>query len=178
VGDQHYGSAENRVQMSTRGITIVAPFRENSNPTGLFSQDIFVMDGTGITCPAGNRTMISNHNENDGTTIFYFKKEICQQCALKDKCTKQERRTVTIGPHYEIIMEAKEYNKTEEFNEDMKERAHIEPKHAEMKRYHGLERARYWGLTKLNIQSIITAITVNLKRLANVLDSVCYLKKC
>ncbi len=178
VGDQHYGSADNRVQMSMRGITIVAPFKENSNPTGLFPQDIFVMDETGITCPAGNRTMISNYDEKNGTTTFYFKKDICQTCILKDQCTKQERRTVTIGQHHEIIMEAKEYNKTEEFKEDMKERAHIEPKHAEMKRNHGLVRARYWGLTKLNIQSIITAITVNVKRFVNVLDSVCYLKKC
>ncbi len=58
----------------------------------------------------------------------------------------------------------------------MKERANIEPKHAEMKRFHGLAGAKYWGLTKVNIQSIITAIAVNVKRLANVMGSVCYLK--
>ena len=40
-------------------------------------------------------------------------------------------------------MEAKEYNKTQEFRDDMKERAHIEPKHAEMKRFHGMTRAKY-----------------------------------
>ena len=59
-----------------------------------------------------------------------------------------------------------------------KERAHIEPKNAEMKRFHGMERARYWGLTKVNVQFIITAIVVNVKRLANVTGSVCYLKTC
>ena len=177
-GDTHYGSAENRFQMSTRGITIVAPFREDSNPTGLLSQEKFVFDETGVTCPAGNRTMISNHNEKDGTTIFYFKVEICQQCFLKDKCTKQNRRTITIGKHHELIRQAKEYNKTQDFKEDMKDRAHIEPKHAEMKRFHGMARAKYWGLPKVNIQFIITAIAINVKRLANVLGSVCYLKAC
>jgi len=60
----------------------------------------------------------------------------------------------------------------------MKERAHIEPKNAEMKRFHGMARARYWGLTKVNVQFIITAIVVNVKRLANVIGSVCYLKAC
>jgi len=35
--------------------------------------------------------------------------------------------------------EAKEYNKTQDFKDDMKERAHIEPKNAEMKRFHGIE---------------------------------------
>ncbi|MBC2706574.1 MAG: IS5/IS1182 family transposase, partial [ANME-2 cluster archaeon] len=59
-----------------------------------------------------------------------------------------------------------------------KERAHIEPKNAEMKRFHGMERARYWGLQKVNVQFIITAIVVNVKRLANLICSVSYLKNC
>lgn len=178
AGDTHYGSAENRFQMSTRGITIVAPFKEDFNPTGILPQEKFVLDKTGVTCPAGNRTMIINHNEKDGTTTFYFKKEICQQCALKDQCTKKDRRTITIGKHHELIKEAKEYNKTQDFKNDMRKRAHIEPKHAEMKRFHGMARARYWGLPKVNIQFIITAITVNVKRFANVIGSVCYPKMC
>lgn len=178
VGDTHYGSAENRYQMSLRGITIVAPLNENINPVGLMSQEKFIIDETGVTCPAGNRTMISNHNEKEGTTTFSFKKEICKQCALKNKCTKQDARTITIGKHPELIKKAKEYNKTHDFKDDMKERAHIEPKQAEMKRFHGMARAKYWGIAKTNIQMIITAITVNVKRLANVVDSVSYLKTC
>jgi IS5 family transposase len=173
VGDTHYGSAENRFQMLQRGITLVAPLKEDSNPTGLFSQDKFSLDETGISCPAGNRTMISNLSEKEGTTTFYFKKEICGQCVLKNRCTKQERRTVTIGKHHELIVEAKKYNKTQNFKDDMKERSHIEPKHSEMKLLHGLVRARYWGLPKVNIQSIITSIAVNVKRLANVIASGC-----
>jgi len=176
VGDTHYGSAENRYQMSQRGITIVAPIKEDFNPTGLYSQEKFVLDKTGVTCPAGNRTMISNYNEKEGMTIFYFKKEICQLCSLKNQCTKQERRTITIGKYHELIMEAKEYNKTQAFKDDMKERAHIEPKNAEMKRFHGMAKVRYWGLQKVNVQFIITAIVVNVKRLTNVIESVCYLK--
>jgi IS5 family transposase len=178
AGDTHYGSADNRYQMSLRGITIVAPIKEDFNPTGLLSQEKFVLDKTGVTCPAGNRTMISNYNEKEGTTIFYFKKEICKQCSLKDQCTKQEGRTITIGKHHGLVMEAKEYNKTQDFKDDMKQRAHIEPKNAEMKRFHGMARARYWGLPKVNVQFIITAIVVNVKRLANVIGSVCYLKTC
>ena len=172
-GDTHYGSAENRFQMLQRGITLVAPITKESNPTGLFSQQKFNLDETGISCPAGNRTMISNFNEKEGTRTFYFKKEICGQCVLKNQCTKQERRTVTIGKHHKIIMVAKEYNKTQEFKDDMKERSHIEAKHSEMKLLHGLARAKYRGRAKVIIQSIITGITVNVKRLANVVSSGC-----
>ncbi|WP_227504304.1 transposase [Acinetobacter sp. ETR1] len=54
----------------------------------------------------------------------------------------------------------------------------MEPKQAEMKRFHGLKRAKYWGLSKVNIQTTITGIVVNVKRLANVVGSLCYLKNC
>jgi len=121
-GDTHYGSAENRCQMLQRGITVVAPIQEGFNPTGLIAQDKFILDKTGVTCPAGNRTMISNNNEKEGTTTFKFNKEICSQCLLKDQCTKQEGRTITIGKHHDLVMEAKEYNKTQDFKDDMKER--------------------------------------------------------
>jgi transposase len=177
-GDTHYGSEENRYQMGLRGIKIVAPFRQDCNSNDPFSQDMFTIAKTGVTCPAGCRTIISNTNEKTGMITFYFKNEICQHCVLKEACTKQERRTITIGPHHDLIVEAKKYNETQDFKDDMKERAHIEPKHSEMKRNHGMVRARYWGLSKLNIQLIITAITVNVKRFVNVVGSVCYLEKC
>ena len=40
-----------------------------------------------------------------------------------------------------------------------------------MKRFHGHERAKYWRLSKVNIQAIITGITVNAKRFANLVGS-------
>lgn len=46
----------------------------------------------------------------------------------------------------------------------MKMRAHIEPKQGEMKRFHGLERAKFRGIEKLNVQAILTGIVVNIKR--------------
>jgi len=177
-GDTHYGSADNRYEMSKREITLVAPFREDFNPTGLFTQEKFNIENDAVTCPAGCRTMISHYDEKSGSTTFIFKKEVCQDCSLKEQCTKQDGRTITIGKHYELVKKAKEYNTTEEYNEDMKGRAKIEPKQAEMKRFHGLERAKYWGLPKVNIQSTITGIVVNVKRFVNVLESESSPKKC
>jgi len=46
-----------------------------------------------------------------------------------------------------------------------RERPAIERKFAEMKRFHGMTRARYWGLAKMTIQCLMTAIVVNCKRL-------------
>lgn len=179
VGDGHYGSGDNRHEMSVvRGITLVAPIKEDFNPTGLFTQKKFIIEETGVTCPAGSRTMIFNYNEESGKKTFFFKKKVCKNCVLRKQCTTQDRRTIAIGKHYDLVKKAKEYNKTKEYKEDMKGRSQIEPKQGEMKRFHGMARAKFWGLTKLNIQAIITAITVNVKRFANVLGSASSLKMC
>jgi IS5 family transposase len=45
-----------------------------------------------------------------------------------------------------------------------RERPKIERKFAECKHAHGLHRARYWGLAKVSIQTIMVALVVNLKR--------------
>jgi IS5 family transposase len=45
----------------------------------------------------------------------------------------------------------------------------IERKFAEMKRFHGLTKARYWGLAKMTIQCLMTAIVVNCKRLVTLI---------
>ncbi|CAD7767006.1 MAG: hypothetical protein DNFNHJIP_00412 [Candidatus Argoarchaeum ethanivorans] len=49
--------------MSTRGITIVTPLKKEFNPAGFLSHDKFVLDKTGIICPAGNRTMNLSYNK-------------------------------------------------------------------------------------------------------------------
>ncbi len=54
--------------------------------------------------------------------------------------------------------------------------ANIEPEQAEMKSFHVLRRAGYWGIVKLNVQAVITGIVVNVKGLENVVGSGCHLK--
>jgi len=50
-----------------------------------------------------------------------------------------------------------------------RQRPAIERKFAEMKRFHGLAQARYWGLAKVTIQCLLTAIVVNCKRLVTLM---------
>ncbi len=48
-----------------------------------------------------------------------------------------------------------------------RDRIRVEHVFAEAKNYHGLDRARSRGLEKVNLQALLTAITQNVKRLAN-----------
>jgi IS5 family transposase len=50
-----------------------------------------------------------------------------------------------------------------------RQRPKIERKFAELKRFHGLKEARYWGLAKMAIQFTMTAIACNLKRIVKLL---------
>ena len=52
-----------------------------------------------------------------------------------------------------------------------KKRATIEGKNAEVKRFHGLDKARGYGLVSMSIQSKLTAIAVNLKRISGIISS-------
>jgi len=168
VGDTAYGDANNRNKLLLKGITVIAPFKKESNNKGLFTQSKFTITKTGIVCPAGCRTMIYTLNEKSERLKFYFNKEDCGNCKLKSKCTTQEQRTLEISKHYELLKKAKEYNGTDIFKEDMKQRSHIEPKQGEMKNNHGLKRAKYWGLKKMNIQAILSGTVVNIIRFVTV----------
>lgn len=165
VADGAYGSATNRFEMLKRNGVLIAPVSKDANTSGdYYPQAMFSIDESGVTCPAGHRTMISYYNKRTGTTLYHFKKSDCQNCSLKQKCTKLDHRTITVSKHYSIFEEAKRYSKSQEYKDDMKMRAHIEPKQGEMKRFHGLERAKFWGIEKLNVQAILTGIVVNIKR--------------
>jgi len=52
-----------------------------------------------------------------------------------------------------------------------RERANIEHKFAEQKKYHGLEKVRYWGLVKVSVQVLLTCIVVNCKKIVRLLSA-------
>ena len=57
----------------------------------------------------------------------------------------------------------------ERFYRRKKKRGRVEAKFGEMKKYHGLGVARYWGLAKMKFQALMTAIAVNVKRMVTML---------
>jgi transposase len=172
-GDGAYGTIDNRKDFKVMGTQLVAP-EKTSNSKGGFPKDRFEFDEENgiMTCPVGMKTTVNYYNEGTKSHVYHFDKAQCGPCRIKEKCTKRAFRTVSIHEDYAIQQEAKRYNETEEYKEDVKMRAHIEPKNAEMKRFHGLKRAFYRGLERVNIQAIYTAIVVNLKRMVTVVFSV------
>ncbi|MFH0838962.1 MAG: transposase, partial [Candidatus Omnitrophota bacterium] len=95
----------------------------------------------------------------------------CKSCHYLSRCTKStySYRVFEINDYYDVIKRAELINKTERYKEAAKiRRLCTEPKFAEAKCYHGLRRFRYRGLAQVTIQTILTAICINIKRLARV----------
>src|SRR5690554_5773444 len=96
----------------------------------------------------------------------------CRECPKHDECAKKSaRKILQVGLNAGEFYEISQYQKSEEFKEKYKKRASIEGKNAELKRFHGLSRARGYGLVSVSKQSKIAAIAVNLKRIAAILSS-------
>ena len=104
---------------------------------------------------------------------YYFEKEKCRNCSKRKECISG----TTIGKILEVGIYTTEFyqlnqeQKTDEFKEKYKNRACHEGKNGEMKVHHGLSRARGYGLRSMSTQAKLTAIAVNLKRIASILSS-------
>lgn len=131
-------------------------------------------------CLAGNETynkkssIVKKHGKDYKVLRYYFNKEKCRNCPYRQKCLGS---TKSVGKVFQISTNTPEYYeysqraKQPEFLEKYKKRAYIERKNGEMKRFHGLARARGYGLRSVLFQTIFTAIAVNLKRIAKLISS-------
>ena len=97
----------------------------------------------------------------------------CTNCPTKDKCFEKELvhqrgRRICRNIHWKVQAKTKLMEQTDEFKSVRGERQwKMEGVFAEAKDNHGLSRARYRGRAKMQIQSYMTAIVQNLKRIAS-----------
>ena len=129
-------------------------------------------------CRRGNRTIRKKQRLkklDGGKTALYFNytfdKEICKDCPYREECMGRASggRRLTISENTPAYYQESQRQKSPEFLKKYRKRAAEEWKNAEMKRFHGLARARGWGLRSMTFQAKLTAIAVNLKRIANLI---------
>lgn len=104
---------------------------------------------------------------------YYFEREKCRNCPRREECLGKSKiigKVLNLGENASEYYEHNQWTKTEEFKAGYKMRAKIEPKNAELKRFHGLDRARGYGLRSVSIQTKLTIIAVNLKRICKLIS--------
>jgi len=126
-------------------------------------------------CTQGNKTVSKKHRKDKNgkqAYIYYFGKEKCKNCSKRTECKvgSAVRKILSIGINTPEFYGYSQEQKSEEFREKYKNRACQEWKNGEMKNHHGLDRARGYGLRSMSTQAKLTAIAVNLKRIANILS--------
>lgn len=146
------------------------------------SQFSYNKDADQWECRQGNQSEKKKHvktkrgSEDREAYKYYFNLKQCKQCPLHDACAKKSgRKILMVGMNTNEYYELSQAQKSDEFKEKYKQRALIEGKNAELKRFHGLYRARGYGLESVSKQTKLTAIAANLKRIAAIAGA---MKEC
>ncbi|CAM5194852.1 IS1182 family transposase ISBch1 [Ureibacillus acetophenoni] len=126
-------------------------------------------------CSQGNYTIRKYHKngKNRESYRYYFDKETCRNCPMRDMCIsgKTVGKVLEVGINTTEFYDYSQQQKTDEFREKYKNRSCQEWKNGEMKNFHGLDRAVGYGLKSMALQAKLTALAVNLKRIAAILSS-------
>ncbi len=117
-----------------------------------------------VTCPAGQTSSswkgFVGRRGNPLITIAFAKAD-GSRCPSLSQCTKakNQRRTLTLKPQklYEVLQQARQHEKTKEFQQQYRWRAGVEGTISQGVRAFGLRKARYLGLAKTRLQHWATA---------------------
>ncbi len=126
-------------------------------------------------CNEGNCTVKkSTGKRKDGRQFYryYFGRKKCKCCPRKMECLtgKAKAKVLYIGINTPEFYGYSQEQKLPLFQEKYKSRSCHEWKNGEMKNHHGLNRARGYGKRSMSTQAKLTAIAVNLKRIAGILS--------
>lgn len=187
AADQIYGNGKTRAEVTavSHGQTqLVALVPDYEKRTDRFVPADFTLseDGLSLTCPNGvTTTKIYLKFGCDGDE-FRFPAKMCQgcpfwltaeqlaanpaqpHCRLPD-CKPKSHRQVFISHHRAETLAALEYNKTDQFKQEMKQRPLIERIIFNLTHFFGARHARSTGLPKANFQLSMAAAAFNLRQL-------------
>jgi transposase len=178
IADTAYSGKDNLAEMKGQNIRPVVPLNPVVHNGGLKQEGFeYNKDADFVICPAGEHSVRkaiqgSKQSGESRSLVFYFDIEKCKKCPLSEGCYKPGAKSKTyseriIAEHYK---EQIEFELSETFKERIKRRPIIEHKNAELKRHHGLTRAKYRGLFRMRMQTLLTIFVVNVKRMIKLID--------
>lgn len=181
IGDCAYGTEKNRVLHEEAGRQLVAKLpRPPQN--GRFPKERFEieLDNHTVTCPQGVTTasfeIVRARNAEPGREtlrpderahLFVFPPERCDACPERTACIsdKHSSRSIEVGPHEHLFLEARNYQRTEAYAADRRARQVVERQVARMVRL-GARFARFFTIDKVRAQVALIATVANLARMA------------
>jgi transposase len=123
-----------------------------------------------FTCPAGKK--LTQKSAKGNKTLYKAKISDCKNCKLRNRCFGKSGkcRTISITNGYTSLMRARRKKDQGWGKVECKlygrHRYQVEGIHGEAKSCHGFSRAMRRGRVQVLVQALMTAVVINLKRLA------------
>ena len=121
-------------------------------------------------CPEGKESACWSEGTNErGEAVVQirFGRDVCQACKSGPKCKNGKNgRSLKLRKRaeHETLQTARKYQETPDFKERYNIRAGVEGTVAQATGPMGMRQTRYFGLRKTTLQTIGTAVAINLKR--------------
>jgi transposase len=178
--DMGYTGCRMLVESQQRyGVVVVGPVVEDTSwqahaAEGFSNADFHVdWDQQVVTCPEGKQSISwlpSTYPKGGMQFEARFARNDCAACPMRSRCTrsKVEPRIITLQARkeFEALQSVRRNQATEKSRKNYAARAGIEGTHSQAIRRCGLRRCRYIGLAKTRLQHVITAVAINLVRVA------------
>lgn len=173
VADSGYHSGENRHLLQGQSEDHIAAPTPKGHKQGKFATCDFEIEyddqeqPVRVRCPQGEWAEQPKWKRKTHCWVFYFSKQQCAGCPLRERCSKQSRgRSLSISVHHKTHEEARARQASAAGQQRQVERLEIEHIFALQQRRHGLKRARYRGLARVAGQVFMTCLAVNIVRRA------------
>lgn len=170
TADMAYAHTDNYSRLEQRDIEAVIPPQKIAKSKNIPIQR-FKYDAKNqiVRCPKGK--ILTRSCQTVKGWIYRAAVKDCGNCPLRVNCVSSTSkvRTVEIRDGYESLLRARRrwLNRDEDIRDKYKRHKwRVEGSHGEAKTLHGLRRAVRRGLANVSIQVYLTAMVMNLKRLA------------
>lgn len=168
AADMGYSTADAYYLLKAKKITPAIPKKPTGRPSRAIPKDMFSYDKdtNTYTCPEGKT--LSRSGINNKSITYRSKKKGCNSCPIKEKCIqgKAKTRTVTRSKDELIFEWANGHLNTQRARAALKRRKiWPETAFADAKNNHGMGRAKHRGRWKVEIQVLLTAAVINIKKL-------------
>jgi transposase len=171
TADMAYAHTENYSQLEQRKTEAIIPVQTSHTSPKNIPIQRFKYDARNqiVRCPRGK--ILRRSCRTDKGWVYRAANKDCAGCPLRSRCISSTAkvRLVLITDGYECLLRAR--RRWQKRDEDIRDkykrhRWRVEGIHGEAKTQHGLRRAVRRGLANVSIQVYLTAMVMNLKRLA------------
>jgi hypothetical protein len=172
VADRGYFNSAEILACEEAGITVTLPkpMTSGSKSEGRFGKQDFryVAEENVYICPAGERLTYHYTNEENGLVVHRYWTNVCQGCAIKDRCTTGKERRITRWQH-EHILEAVQ-RRLDEHPEKMRQRREtVEHPFGTIKARMGATHFQMKTLPKVATEMALSVLAYNLTRVMNII---------